>query len=128
MHLPQRDQHHITAWVVDSDRVIASTLATILRNAGYRVEAFAWPEEALQAARTEQPDLLIADVTLPGLSGIDLAVAMRDMHPGCKVLLLSAQANTSEGMELDPRIHGLKLLAKPLHPNVLLAAAATLLG
>jgi DNA-binding response OmpR family regulator len=80
------------------------------------------PLEALEAARTVRPDLVIADVLMPELSGIDLAVRLKELCPTCKVLLFSGQAETAALLE-DARLRGrhFEVLAKPIHPRNLLA-------
>jgi PleD family two-component response regulator len=83
-------------FVVDDDRVIASTTATIMHLTGYEVRCFVNPLEALEAARNVKPDLVIADVIMPQLSGIDLAVQLKKQFPTCKLLLLSGQADTGD--------------------------------
>jgi DNA-binding response OmpR family regulator len=80
------------------------------------------PLEALEAARTVGPDLLIADVVMPGISGIDLAVRLKEQCPTCKVLLLSGQAETGELLAASRKQgHDFQVLAKPVHPRDLLA-------
>jgi CheY-like chemotaxis protein len=109
-------------FVVDDDRVIASTTAAILKLSGYDARSFVNPLEALEVARTVGPDLLIADVVMPGLSGIDLAVRLKDQCPTCKILLLSGQAETGDLLEAARRQgHRFEVLAKPIHPRDLLA-------
>jgi CheY-like chemotaxis protein len=109
-------------FVVDDDRVIASTTTTILRLSGYEAHSFVNPLEALEAARTVRPDLFIADVVMPGLSGIELAVRLKELCPTCKVLLFSGQMETEDLLEAALRQgHHFEVLAKPIHPTDLLA-------
>jgi pimeloyl-ACP methyl ester carboxylesterase len=61
-------------FVVDDEPVIASTLAAILKLHGYSATSFTSPLEALAVARSKAPDLLISDVAMRGVSGIDLAI------------------------------------------------------
>jgi CheY-like chemotaxis protein len=76
----------------------------------------------LQTARLEAPDLLISDVVMPQLSGIDLAIQLREYCPDCKVLLFSGQAATAELLEsARARGYTFELLLKPVHPADLLA-------
>jgi CheY-like chemotaxis protein len=68
------------------------------------------------------PDLIIADVVMPELSGIDLAIRLRELCPTCKVLLFSGQAQTEDLLETARRQgHHFEVLAKPIHPNDLLS-------
>jgi DNA-binding response OmpR family regulator len=109
-------------FVVDDDRVIASTTTAILRLSGYDARSFVHPLEALEAARIVQPDLVLADVVMPGLSGIDLAVRLKEQCPTCKVLLLSGQAETEDLLAAArEQGHDFQVLAKPIHPRDLLA-------
>jgi DNA-binding response OmpR family regulator len=81
----------------------------------------------LTAAQSEAPDLLISDVLMPDLSGVDLAIRMRAQHPKCKILLFSGQAATLDLLE-DARNqgHDFQLLLKPVHPSELLFEIGTL--
>jgi len=105
-------------FVVDDEPVIASSLAAILRMNGSSARSFTCPLEALAAARSESPDLVISDVAMPGISGIDLAIQMRAQHPNSKILLFSGQATTSDLLE-GARAQGydFRLLQKPVHPS-----------
>jgi DNA-binding NtrC family response regulator len=81
-------------FVVDDEPVIASTLAAILQMNGLSARFFTSPLAALAAARSKAPDLLVSDVTMPGISGIDLAMKLKAQHPTCKILLFSGHPST----------------------------------
>jgi len=105
-------------FVVDDEFIIASTLTTILQRNGFDAVYFTDPSEALAAARAQAPDLLITDVVMPGLSGIDLAIAIKEEHSRTKVLLFSGQAATSNLLEAARlKGHDFELLSKPIHPT-----------
>lgn len=116
---PERNLTRV--FVVDDEEVIATTLGMILRQRGFDAHSFKLPLEALHAARTMAPDLLISDVVMPLLSGIELAIRIREHCPNCKVLLSSGQAATANLLEAA-RAGGLdfEVLAKPVHPTDLL--------
>ena len=102
--------------------VISSTLAAIFNMNGYLARCFTDPIEALAAAQSDAPDLLISDVAMPGISGVDLAIQMRARHPMCKILLFSGQAGTLDLLEnARAQGHDFHLLLKPVHPSELLA-------
>jgi CheY-like chemotaxis protein len=108
--------------VVDDDRVIALTLGTILRREGFDVSFFTDPHEALEAARSTTPDLLITDVVMPQMSGIELAIKLRESCPRCRVLLFSGQPATTQLLEdTKAKGHDFEVLAKPAPPEALLA-------
>jgi DNA-binding response OmpR family regulator len=105
-------------FVIDDEPVIASSLAAILQMNGFSARFFTCPLEALAAARSESPDLVISDVAMPGISGIDLAIQMRAQYPSCKILLFSGQAATSDMLD-GARAQGydFRLLQKPVVPS-----------
>ena len=109
-------------FVVDDETVIATTLATILRYQGLDASSYDSPVEALKAARKDAPDLLISDVMMPEVSGIELALQIRESCPDCKVILFSGQAATANLLEKARADgHDFELLSKPVHPSDLLA-------
>jgi DNA-binding NtrC family response regulator len=116
-------QHGPQVYVVDDEKVIAETLAMILKRAGFAATAFENPRQALMAATSgESPDLLISDVVMPELSGIELAIEFRRRCPQCKVLLFSGQAATANLLEsARNRGYDFEVLSKPVHPADLLA-------
>jgi DNA-binding NtrC family response regulator len=116
-----------SVFVVDDERVIASTLAAILKLHGYSATSFTSPLEALAAAQSRGPDLLISDVLMPGLSGVDLAIQIKAECPECKVLLFSGRASTQDLLENARRQgHDFELLQKPIHPSAMLKSIRAL--
>jgi CheY-like chemotaxis protein len=108
-------------FVVDDEPVIASTLAAILQMHGFSANFFTSPLEALIAARAKSPDLLISDVDMPSLSGIDLAIRMKALYPSCKILLFSGQPSTLDLLEsARAQGHDFDLLLKPVPPPELI--------
>ncbi|MBB5060523.1 DNA-binding NtrC family response regulator [Granulicella aggregans] len=117
------DRPEIRVFVVDDEKVIASTLTTILKHSGFAAVAFTNPLDALSAADEKTPDLLISDVVMPELSGIELAIQLKKKAPSCKVLLFSGQAATADLLASARKGgHDFSLLAKPIHPTDLLNA------
>jgi CheY-like chemotaxis protein len=108
--------------VADDEQVIANTLAIILNQAGFEARAVYSGEKAIEALDSFQPDMLISDVIMTGMTGIEAAIATREKMPNCKILLFSGQAATADLLEkarLDG--HEFEILAKPVHPTDLLA-------
>jgi CheY-like chemotaxis protein len=110
--------------VVDDESTIADTLTEIFTRSGYSAEAAYDGEEALEKALLKPPELLLTDVVLPGMSGIELAITMKRVFPDLKILLFSGQAATSDLLASAARAgHSFELLNKPVHPADLLARA-----
>jgi DNA-binding NtrC family response regulator len=116
-------------FVVDDEPVIAFSLAAILELHGYIAASFTSPRDALIAAQSKAPDLLISDVVMPGISGIDLAIQMKARYPSCKILLFSGQATTRD-LLMDARTHGhdFVLIEKPIHPSDMLSKIGRLVA
>jgi len=109
--------------------VIASTLVALLRMHGYSARFFTSPREALEALRTKSPDLLVSDVGMPGISGIELAILMKAQHPSCKILLFSGAPSSRDLLDLArARGHDFDLLMKPVRPPGFLAEIAKRIG
>ena len=108
-------------FVVDDEMVISESLALILRMNGYAARSFTDSVEALEHVHADPPDILISDVIMPRLSGIDLAVQVRALLSGCKILLFSGQASTTDLLDKARKQgHVFTLLSKPIHPTALL--------
>jgi DNA-binding response OmpR family regulator len=110
--------------VVDDEHVLADMLAQILEKSGYKSAAVYSAAEAL-AALEAHPDLIISDVMMPDVDGVELAVQITRLHPEIKILLISGHAGTQDilkgsGLSLD-------LLAKPFTAEELLARVAAAL-
>lgn len=112
--------------VVDDEQVIADTLAKILDLNGYDASAVYTGRAAVESARTLRPDLVISDVIMPDMNGIEAAINIRGFLPGCKILLFSGQAATADLLEnARAQGHEFEILAKPVHPADLLAKLKT---
>ncbi len=108
--------------VVDDERVIADTLAMILQQTGFETRVAYSGEQALDVAVEFAPDMLISDVIMAGVNGIDAAIRIREMLPGIKILLFSGQAATADLLEKARALgYDFEILAKPVHPQDLLA-------
>jgi CheY-like chemotaxis protein len=108
--------------VVDDERVIADTMAEILEGAGFQAATAYDGWNALQLAGSLQPDYLLADVLMPRMNGVDLAMAIRKMYPAARILLFSGQAGITEILRAA-HDQGLQfeLIPKPIHPLSLIA-------
>ena len=106
--------------LVEDDRTLRQALTFNLVREGYEVTAAADGEAALEAARNERLDLILLDVMLPGMSGVEVLRVLRREGVSTPVIILSAK-----GDEID-RVVGLRLgaddyVAKPFSRPELLA-------
>jgi CheY-like chemotaxis protein len=107
--------------VVDDERVIADTLVIILNRNGFEAAAAYSGETAVELAQSMQPQMIISDVIMNDMNGIDAAIQIRNLLPKCKILLFSGQAATADLLEkARTQGHEFEILAKPVHPQDLL--------
>jgi len=108
--------------VADDEQVIANTLAIILNQAGFEAKAVYSGEAAIASVDDFYPDMLISDVIMTGMTGIEASIKIREKLPSCKILLFSGQAATADLLEkARTQGHEFEILAKPVHPTDLLA-------
>jgi CheY-like chemotaxis protein len=111
--------------VVDDEPIIADTLAHILSQKGYAASAAHDGESAIQDALVRPPNLVISDVSMPGMNGIDLGIAIRKIFPDCKVILFSGQSASQDLVAAALSVgNHFEFLQKPLQPEVLLKRVA----
>jgi len=107
--------------IADDEHVIADTLAAILNQGGFEARAVYTSAGAQETARDFQPDVLISDVIMDGVDGIEAAIRIKAVLPDVRVFLLSGQTATAEMLEKrNAAGHGFEILNKPLHPRDLI--------
>ena len=103
--------------VVDDHKLIADTLAEILCGVGFQALPAYDGMEALDLASRFHPNWLLADVLMPRMNGVELAIAIRQNFPATAILLFSGQAGISEILEEGQRKgYEFELIGKPIHP------------
>ena len=111
--------------VADDDRVIAKTMSQILRLSGYETDMVCSGEEAVIVAAKTRPDVLLSDVLMGGITGIEAAIRILKILPACRVILISGHANTAHQLDGARRKrHEFEILTKPVHPKIFLERIA----
>jgi signal transduction histidine kinase/FixJ family two-component response regulator len=109
---------------VDDDPLIAMSTMEMLEDLGHKVIGANSGLHALDIIKSEQPiDLMMTDHVMPGMTGIELAAASREVRPSLPILLATGYADLPEGAQLD-----LPRLAKPYHQDQLRDRLDQLLG
>jgi DNA-binding NtrC family response regulator len=115
--------------IVDDARGVVESLAAIFSQRGYLTKSARSAEDALRLIVQWAPDFAVLDVMLPGMDGINLAIALKEICPNCKVLLFSGCAETEDLLvQANSNGHYFEILAKPVNPRFLLEAAARMLA
>lgn len=108
--------------IADDEPMIADTLATIVALHGYEARTAYDGREAVETARHWPPNILLTDVLMPVMGGIEAAIAICRMLPDCRVVLLSGVASITDlAGELQRRGYDFEILRKPIPPEDLLA-------
>lgn len=108
-----------TVFIVDDDDVLRESLVFLLRSVGLPVEAYATAEDFLAAYESEQPGCLVADVRLPGMSGIALQEALERRETPLPVILVSGFAEVPTAVKAMKR-GAIDFIEKPFSNDVLL--------
>ena len=110
--------------VADDEKVIADTLSSILSKSGFFAVAAYDGLSAFEVAKAIRPQLLITDVVMPKMTGIELAQAVIRMIPDCKILLFSGQAATADLLrKAEEDGYNFTTLFKPIYPADILRRA-----
>jgi len=108
--------------VVDDEPIIADTLVEILKDEGFDAFPMSDGAAAIVWARRMLPNIIVSDVMMPGLNGIEMAKQIREFLPSSRIVLFSGQAATADLLR-DARAEGHKfeVLAKPIKPDQLIS-------
>ena len=112
--------------VVDDDRLVREIVRDALEGLA-RVEACESGERALESLSRERADLVISDLTMPGMSGIELLERIQREHPGTEFVLLTANASVESAVGAL-RMGAADYLIKPLRPEELALAVEQILA
>jgi CheY-like chemotaxis protein len=108
----------LSVLVVDDEEVVADSLVQILNMFGFDASSRYSGPQAIDRANTAAFDVLITDVVMSEMTGIDAAIEIRKLLPGCKVLLVSGNNRTADMLkDAHERGHDFDILAKPVHPS-----------
>lgn len=115
--------------IVDDEHATSDTLAMIFGMAGYEARAAYSAEDALDMMKEWHPALVILDVMLPKMNGIELAIQLAGKQPSCQILLFSGNPNTAQIANAAAQAgHPFEILEKPVHPDLMLQKASRLLA
>lgn len=108
--------------VVDDERLITDTLCAILNEQGFDAIGAYSASEAVQAARKQRPAVVLSDVLMPRMSGVELGIKLRKEFPGIRIYLFSGQAATTAMIHrAEAEGHFFELFPKPIHPDELIS-------
>lgn len=108
--------------VIDDEALIAETVVEILQGEGFDAISVSSGDSAVELAKTVRPSVVLSDVMMPGLNGIETGIKIREIVPNCKIILFSGQAATVNLLEEARKSgHVFDILAKPIKPDHLIS-------
>ncbi len=105
--------------IVDDDELIRNALHGLMKEAGFRALAFASAEEFLNSGKQDHTACLIADIRMPGMSGLDLQSKLNEGHYMIPIIFITAQGDEKMRMQAL-RAGAVEFLTKPFDDEVLL--------
>lgn len=116
--------------VVDDDRLVADTLTQIFAKSGFDAKTAYSADQALEFARTFNPDLLLCDISMPRKDGLALVCDITRELPSCRIIVLTGfYSNLKKVREQSNKLaRPVSILTKPCQPSELLREAATVLA
>lgn len=108
--------------VVDDEPLIRETILEILREEGFEPIGISDGAAAVTWAERIKPDVVLADVIMPGINGVDMAIQLRKKMPSMRIMLFSGQASAADLLErARSQGHNFALFPKPIKPDELVA-------
>ena len=102
-----------TVLIVDDERTLARSIKTFLTDSGYEAEVAGDAEKALELLESFRPDVIFADVRLPGMGGIELLQRIRDFDSSIPVIIMTAYGSI-EGAVEAVKLGAFDYLKKPV--------------
>lgn len=113
-------------WIVDDERIIRVTLSDDLRDAGYEVMEFAEASAVLSALRNSFPDIIITDLKMPGMDGIELLQKVKAITPAVSVVMMTAHGTTENAVRAM-KLGAYDYLLKPFQTDEVLLLVSRIL-
>lgn len=115
------DPEALRVLVVDDEQTIADTLAQILTLSGFQAVACYRGFDAIERAKNQVFDVLLTDVVMPGMNGIEISREISKILPHCSVILTSGNQATAQLLEgAEACGEKFEIFAKPVHPLVII--------
>jgi len=106
--------------IIDDESSILETLSILLKNSGFEVETAQGGRAGLEALKSAGPDMVLTDIRMPQVTGIDILEAAREIDPEMPVILMTAQASLQSAIQAVNR-GGFYYVQKPFANDDLVA-------
>lgn len=116
----QNSGTRVRVLIADDEPNVADSLALILETQGFRAVPVYSGDTAVERAHSLKPDVLITDLNMPGVSGIEVALSVLRELPACRVVVITGQNALSDLKSVRAENKEFPVLQKPFHPKLLL--------
>lgn len=107
--------------VVDDEPVLRETILEMLEDEGFEALGMTNAEHALSWAERIQPDILLSDIVMPGMNGIDMVIQLMGILPECRMILFTGNPAAPNLLEkAHAKGYTFEVLAKPIKPDLLI--------
>lgn len=113
--------------IIDDDEMVLQTMQDILGGEGFDVLATADGPRGLEIVRREQPNLVLLDLALPSMNGLEVLRKIRDIDPAIKVIVITGYG-TEEASQVARRYGAFDFLGKPVETATLLDKIRAAIG
>jgi two-component system response regulator HydG len=114
------NQYRPNILIIDDESGILETLSILLKNSGFEVETAQGGKVGLETLKASLPDIVLTDIRMPQVTGIDILEAARDLDPEMPVILMTAQATLQSAIQAVNQ-GGFYYIQKPFANDDLLA-------
>jgi len=113
--------------VVDDSAFAQRTMRRILESAGHLVVAAEDGITGLEKTFLEKPDLIVLDLTMPDMHGLDVLAKLRELDPGVRVIIATADIQASSKL-MSEEAGALGFITKPYEPGAVLSVVSSALA
>jgi two-component system nitrogen regulation response regulator GlnG len=92
---------HNTVWVLDDDKSIRWVLEKSLSRSGLHTQSFENGDDLLHRLEKERPDVIISDIRMPGINGLDLLSTVHERFPQLPVIIRTARFRPTAAVRLN---------------------------
>jgi len=116
--------------LIEDDKPLRTVLARFLKQAGYEVVEAEHGRQALQAMELTAAELVITDMIMPEMDGVETIVALRREYPKVKIIAMSGGGlrTADQYLQLAQLLGAQKVFSKPINPQELINTISGLLG
>ena len=116
--------------IIDDDAAVSRTLSLILTRAGYRVSTVTGGRKGLELLSQESFDLVLTDIIMPELDGIEAIRRIRTDHPGLRIIAMSGggQIDKADFLHMAEALGADRVLEKPVRSERLLELVGSVLA